>query len=98
MTEEVVTPAADASRQPNYLAIVGFILSLMSFSVGMFNLPWGVGLVGAIIGLGLSVLALFRGGRRLWAIVGIILSVFFLLLTLALSLALGLSLSTMMRL
>ncbi len=99
MTEQVNQPAPRERRtSADILAVAGFVVSLLSFSIGLFNLPWGFGIVGAVIGLGLSVWALCRHSRRLWAIAGIILSVLFLLLTLLLSVALGLSLSTMMRL
>ncbi|MDE5607513.1 MAG: hypothetical protein K2I64_01115 [Muribaculaceae bacterium] len=98
MTEETNPPRTGSRRPADILAIVGFIVSLMSFSIGLLNLPWGVGIVGALIGLVLSVWALCRRSRRLWAVAGIILSVLFLLLTLLLSIALGLPLSTMMRL
>ena len=100
MSEEVNTTdtAADRRRTSNPLAVAGFVVSLLSFSIGVLNLAWGYGLIAAVAGLGLSVGSMWRRGGRVWGVGGIVIAALFLLLTLTLSAVLGLPLSRMMRL
>lgn len=84
-------PQARASRRPfNWIALAGFVVSFMSFSIGIFNLRWGVGLIIACVGLLLSALSFRRPRGRAWAVGGIFIAVLFIVLTFVLSKVLGL--------
>lgn len=91
-TDLQTTPTSDAnetSKQSgakiNWLAPAGFFVSFMSYSIGILNLRWGIGLLMAIIGLVISIRSFWvRGKGREWAVGGIILSTLFLIFTIIL--------------
>lgn len=89
----VPEPAPRGFAVSRVLAVAGFIISLLSFSIGIFDWPWRCGLILAVVGLVCSVAGICRRGARGWALAGIIISLLFIMLTFLLSKILGFSLS-----
>lgn len=90
-------PAAKRRSPARYFAIASFPLSLSSFSIGIFDFSWLLGLVLAAAALISAVIGLTRPGARGWAIAGLLVSLLFITLTWILSTLLGLPFSTFLR-
>lgn len=90
-------PAEAPARRFNYPAVAAFVLSLLSFSIGVFDIRWMWGLIFAVVGLALGIFGVTRSGGRGWGVAAILVSALFIVLTWVLSMLLGIPFSTFLR-